>query len=108
MGVTDQKNELGRLCLVAIFFLVWQLVRRWRGREEAGGKYQSLAEVLVTLMAIWLFCGGGIGTYSATAIAALGGGLVMLFSLVAFEERSVTTAGLGMGGGYGLGFYPRY
>jgi exopolysaccharide production protein ExoQ len=86
IGVTDQKNGLGRLCLVAIFFLVWQLIRRRRGREKGSGKYQALAEVLVTFMALWLLSGGGISTYSATAIVALTAGLVMLSSLLAVNK----------------------
>jgi exopolysaccharide production protein ExoQ len=89
VGVTDQKNGLGRLCLVAIFFLVWQLIRRWRGREEFGGRYQPLCEVLLTGIALWLLWGGGISTYSATAIAALTAGLVMLFSLLSVNKGAI-------------------
>ena len=31
IGVTLQKNGLGRLCLISAFFLVWTLTRRWQG-----------------------------------------------------------------------------
>ena len=30
VGVTTQKNCLGRLCLISIFFLLWSLYRKWK------------------------------------------------------------------------------
>jgi len=40
VGVAQQKNGLGRLCMIAAFFFVWSLVRRWQGRDAQAGKYQ--------------------------------------------------------------------
>lgn len=95
IGVATQKNGLGRLCFIAIFFLVWTLIKRWRKREVAGGRYQPHAEVLLLAMAIWLLSGGGMSTYSATGVAALAAGLVMLLTLVFLRQgllRPVTWA----------------
>jgi exopolysaccharide production protein ExoQ len=81
LGVTVQKNGLGRICLISIFFLVWALLRRRRGREKPASRYQTPAELLLAVAAFWLLIGGGVGAYSATAVAALIAGLIMLFSL---------------------------
>lgn len=88
VGVTVQKNGLGRLCLISVFFLIWTLIRRWQGRELVTGKYQAHAEVLLVAIALWLLVGGGgISTVSATAVAALTAGLVMLLSLLWMQRR---------------------
>lgn len=81
LGVTVQKNGLGRVCLISIFFLVWTLLRRRRGRDNPASRYQTPAELLLIVAAFWLLIGGGVGAYSATAVATLIAGLTMLFSL---------------------------
>ena len=47
IGVTLQKNGLGRLCVISIFFLIWTFTRRWHKKEVAVGKYQPHAEALL-------------------------------------------------------------
>ena len=91
-GVTVQKNGLGRLCIISILFLVWILFRRWQGLDMAISKYQTPAEVLVTAIAFWLLSGGGVGTYSATAVAALIAGLVLFFSLLWMQKHRIWIA----------------
>jgi O-antigen ligase len=93
VGVTDQKNGLGRVCLVAIFFLVWSMQRRWGGREVAASRLQTLADCMLLVIAAWLLTGGGVSTYSATAVTALASGLLMLATLlVAGRKVGVVTA----------------
>ena len=86
IGVTLQKNGLGRLCLISAFFLIWTLVRRWRRRDIPGGKYQTYADLFVLIMTLWLLKGPP-GAYSATAIVALAVGLAMFFSLLWMKKH---------------------
>ncbi len=76
IGVTQQKNGLGRLCLIAGFFLIWSLVRRRQGKNVAVGKYQTYAELILLGMTFWLMRGPGGDSFSATAAYALGAGLI--------------------------------
>ena len=76
IGVTLQKNGLGRLCLIAAFFLIWSFVRRRQGKNPPIWKYQTFAEILVLLVSLYLMRGPG-GGYSATSITALGIGLLV-------------------------------
>jgi exopolysaccharide production protein ExoQ len=76
IGVTLQKNGLGRLCLIAIFFLIWSQVRRWQGNNPPFWKYQTQVELLILVIALWLMRGPQ-GAYSATGIIALSVGLLI-------------------------------
>ncbi len=92
VGVTNDKNGIGRLCLISIFFLVWTIIIRWQGQEMAVSKYQTPAEVLVTTIALWLLSGGGVSTYSATAVAALLAGFMLFFSLLWMQKHRIWVA----------------
>ena len=72
VGVTVQKNSLGRLCLIAAFFLIWALVRRSHGRDVAPSKYQTYADMSVLIVTVYLLSGPG-GQYSATSLTSLAG-----------------------------------
>jgi|ERR1051326_907100 O-antigen ligase len=85
-GVTLQKNGLGRLCLIAMFFLIWTLTRRQLGRDVAVNKYQTWAEVLLLLMTLWLLKGPTIQAYSATAVTSLAVGLITFGGLFAIKR----------------------
>lgn len=85
IGVTTQKNALGRLCLISGFWLLWTLFRRWRGRGVPAVKYQTVAEVIVLLITLVLLRGPG-GAYSATALGALMLGLA-LFALLLWLKK---------------------
>jgi exopolysaccharide production protein ExoQ len=91
IGVTLQKNGLGRLCIISAFFLVWTLVRRWQGRGMPGVGYQTLVDVFVLAITIWLMKGptGAESAYSATGIAALAGGLGMFISLLWMKKHQI-------------------
>jgi len=85
IGVTLQKNGLGRLCLIAAFFLIWTLVRRRQGSNPPIWKYQSHVEILILLMSFYLMRGPG-GMYSATAITALVIGLLVYLGLYLMKK----------------------
>ena len=46
VGVTTQKNGLGQLCSISALFLIWTLIRRWRGGDIHVGKYRTYAMCL--------------------------------------------------------------
>jgi O-antigen ligase len=87
-GVTTQKNGLGRLCLISAFFLIWTLIRRWKGRDIPVGKYQTLANVFVLSVTLYLLKGPP-GAYSASAIGALAGGLATLVGLIWMQKHRI-------------------
>lgn len=80
-GVALQKNGLGRLCLIAAFFLIWTLIKRWKKRDASVGKLAIYADVCVLMITLWLLKGPP-GGYSATAIASLTVGFTMFLGLV--------------------------
>lgn len=83
VGVTTHKNGLGRLCYIAVFFLVWALVGRWPVRDLLLNRYHIYLDILVLGMAVYLLKGPGIGkTISLTSVITLTVGLVILFSLL--------------------------
>ena len=86
IGVTTQKNGLGRLCLISAYFLVWTFFRRWQGRDIPAGPYQTYAEAIVLLITLWLLI-GGTGQYSASAIVALAVGLIAFVGLLWMKEQ---------------------
>src|SRR5439155_1194762 len=67
VGAALEKNGLGRLCMIAAFFLVWILVRRWKGRDRPVARYQTAIEVFLLLMTLYLLKGSE-NAYSATSI----------------------------------------
>jgi len=88
VGVTLQKNSLGRLCLISTFFLVWTLIRRWQGRDIPVVWYQNYADVFVLVLSLWLLKGApDADTYSATAIVALAVGFAAFVGLLWMKKR---------------------
>jgi len=92
IGVTAQKNSLGRLCITAIFFLVWTLVRRWKGRDVAVAKYQTYTEVFLLGLTLYLLKGAD----SATAIASLVIGLSAYIGLWLMERHGMRLPASGL------------
>lgn len=86
LGVTLHKNGLGRLCLVSAFFLIWKLVRRWKEHDVALPKYLNYADVFLLCITLWLMKGPP-GSYSATSIASLAAGLMILFFIWWLKKR---------------------
>jgi exopolysaccharide production protein ExoQ len=119
IGVTLQKNGLGRLCIIAAFFLIWALIKRWQGRDIHGFRHLTYADMLVLGIALWLLKGTPDGVHSATAFAALAVGLTMFIALLWMKKhemylrvntlKAIITLVIGFGiltvfiGGSGLG-----
>lgn len=91
-GVTGQKNELGRLCMISILFLLWAFYKRRRERATAGTRYQGWGDLFVILIAAYLLKGSD----SATSIATLALGIATFLGLqwVRNLKHRVPQAGL--------------
>lgn len=76
-GVAGQKNELGRLCMISIFFLLWALYQRRRERPNLGGRYLIWADTFIMVLAAYLL----VGSSSATSLATLCVGITMFIGL---------------------------
>lgn len=87
VGVTLQKNGLGRLCVISAFFLIWTFIRRWNKADIAVGKYQTFFEIVLFLITFWLFKGPSLWASSATALYALSCGLLTLTALRWMKKR---------------------
>jgi exopolysaccharide production protein ExoQ len=85
IGVTVQKNSLGRLCLVGAFFLLWALYRRWRDRPKTAGRYQACADFSVLLIALFLL-EGAPHAYSATSVGAFAVGISTFLGLLSLRK----------------------
>jgi exopolysaccharide production protein ExoQ len=85
LGVTVDKNGLGRLCLISSFFLIWTFIVRWRKRDILYSRWQLFADITVLLIALYLFKGPP-GAYPATATGALVVAVFSLFVLLLLEK----------------------
>jgi exopolysaccharide production protein ExoQ len=85
IGVTVQKNSLGRLCLISAFFLLWALYRRWRERPQAAGRFQAWADVSVLLIALFLLKGSE-NAYSATSVGTFAVGIATFLGLLCLRK----------------------
>ena len=88
IGVTVQKNGLGRLCIIAAFFLIWTFVWRWQGRDVPVGKFQTFSEMIILIMTLYLLKGPP-GVYPATATVALAAGLTALICLLWMKKCGI-------------------
>lgn len=86
VGLTLQKNGLGRLCTVSALYLCWVLIMRWREKRPSVSKYQTYGEILILLITLWLLKGPP-AVYPATATVALFLGLAMLLGLFWMNKR---------------------
>lgn len=81
VGVTTQKNGLGRLCMIAAFYLIWTLIRRWQKRDIPVAKYQTYAELFLLGLTLYILKGPP-GSYPATAVASLVVGVAAYLALL--------------------------
>lgn len=70
-GVTMQKNTLGQLCALSAFFLIWALLQEWRSGNLFRAKTQTIADVLVLSIAVFLLIGTSSYSRSATSMIIL-------------------------------------
>jgi exopolysaccharide production protein ExoQ len=89
VGVTVQKNALGRLCLISAFFLIWTFTRRWRKAERNVGKFETLAEIIVLLMTAWLVRGPSAWAASATGLYGLIAGVLTFITLMWMKKHGL-------------------
>jgi exopolysaccharide production protein ExoQ len=89
IGVGLQKNGLGSVCLISVFFLAWTLIGRWQGRNRSVSRNQTRAEALLLLITLWLLKGPSMWAASATAIYALVGGLVTFVALLWMQKYRI-------------------
>jgi len=68
IGVTTQKNQLGRLCMISAFFLLWALYSRLRERRSEGERYLGWADIFVIVLALYILKGADSSTSFATLI----------------------------------------
>ena len=87
VGVTLQKNTLGRLSLIAVFFLLWSLIKRWRDGNSPAVKYQNVAEIFLIIMSCYLLWGPSIYAMSATAVSSLAV-VLSVFVVLSFMNKS--------------------
>jgi O-antigen ligase len=85
-GATLTRNNLGEICMLAVFFIVWDFVRRRDGNELSRTKHRILVEIVLLVLTAYLMKGpSGYGadgaTYSATSLVVLVVGLATFFAL---------------------------
>jgi O-antigen ligase len=82
IGVTQQKNGLGALCLISAFYLIWSMVKRRQAHQAPAWKYQPHSEIFLLAITLWLM-GGPYGNpfYSATSTYSLAIGLLVYLGL---------------------------
>jgi O-antigen ligase len=91
-GVTSQKNGLGRLCMISVFFLVWELYKHWRERPPVAARYHAWADVSVILIALYLLDGAN----SSTSLATLLVGVATFLSLSWFRKLKLKVPQAGL------------
>ena len=89
VGMTLQKNGLGRLCIISVFFIVWDLIRKWHERNLSFVKYQIYGDVIVLLISLKLLVGPSIRAMSASGTISLFLGLMFLFVLLWLNKRKL-------------------
>jgi exopolysaccharide production protein ExoQ len=88
IGVALQKNGLARLCIFAGVFLIWSLLRRWKGDSASVWKYQMHLDVLLLILTLYLLGGPQHSLfYSATSTYAFVAGLTFC-AWVYLREKS--------------------
>jgi exopolysaccharide production protein ExoQ len=93
IGVTLQKNSLGRLCLISIFFLIWSLTKRRMEKRSPIWKYENHTEIFIMAVSIVLLLGPERDPfYSATSLYALCTGLVVYCGLLIARKWGVTVS----------------
>lgn len=84
-GVTSQKNSLGRLCMITIFFMLWTCYRRFKEHVPVRGT-QLRADMWVLLIAVYLFNGAN----SSTSVTTFAVGVLLFATLQVCRNLRVT------------------
>ena len=89
VGVTLHKSQIGLLCMICGFFLIWTLSRRWYDADYRSSRSQRMAEILLLLMSMFLLKGPSIWAASVTSTLGLVFGISILFLLRWARKRRV-------------------
>ena len=82
-GVARQKNELGRLCMICIFFLLIVAYERWRKQKKPVERRQAWADYFTIAIGLYLL----IGSDSETSLVTLMIGVAIFLGLQWFKKR---------------------
>jgi exopolysaccharide production protein ExoQ len=85
VGVAEQKNQLGRLCMITIFFLLFALYERWCQRSKLIWSYLAWCDLFIIVMAVFLLKGSD----SATSLATLGVGITIFLGMQWLRKMTV-------------------
>jgi len=89
-GVAMQKNGLGCICFIAIFFSIWSILKRRREYSAPLFKYQTFVEIIIIIISLWLMGGPNSDIfYVATAFYALTLGLFIHWGLHILGKRGI-------------------
>jgi exopolysaccharide production protein ExoQ len=80
IGVTQQKNGLGQLCLLSVFVLTFALIKEWRSGNLFKDKSQTFGDALIITIGIFMLRGPG-DSASATSVFILIMGIAILLLL---------------------------
>lgn len=86
VGVTLQKNGIGRLCMISTFFLIWSFFKRRQKKQTVEVKYQATAEIFLLGLTLWLLKGPSIYAMSATALLSASAGFIV-FAFILLLNR---------------------
>ena len=90
IGVSQQKNGLALLCLFSIFFLLWQLIAKWKGAIKSATWYEPYIEIFLLALSFWMFMGPKHSPlYSATSTATLVIGITSFFALYRMDKKGM-------------------
>lgn len=85
-GVTQNKNELGQICLIFGLGALWSLLSVWRAPERPDRRRRMMAQGGLLAIIVWLF----VLANSMTSLSSflLAGGLMLWISRKSFNVRS--------------------
>jgi exopolysaccharide production protein ExoQ len=85
VGVAVNKNVLGRLCLVAGVFGLWDIVSLWRDRRAPGRRVALLTTILFLVLTLWLLLRSDSATSLLTFL--VGSGVFLGLGTSMFRKR---------------------
>nr|CBX31467.1 hypothetical protein N47_E49790 [uncultured Desulfobacterium sp.] len=88
IGVAQQKNSFGQLCLIAFFYLLWALYKKYQESDSPAIKYKTYTDIFLLLLTAWLLKGPG-NSYSATSIISLAAGIICYCGLLLMKKLNI-------------------
>ncbi len=92
-GVTGQKNELGRMCMISVLFLLFALYVRWRDRPQGRRlRDQAWADGGILLLTMYLL----VASASSTSLITFILGAAFFFGLQLLRRQKLTVPRTGL------------